>query len=152
VAAVQVEECGEAFLPLGEQFGLVDDDGGGLAVPGDQRAGHDGLPGSGRGDQYPGAVGGHGFDGFGLGGVQRAGEGDGDRLVFGQVRGDVQAAAGGVEQPHRLVGEAPGQVDPFGVGVVAADEPWGAEGGEPLVLAAVELGVVERGGVFERGE
>src|SRR5439155_15829360 len=93
LAAVQIEERGDAFLPLGEQFGLVDNDGGGLAVPGDLCGGHDGLPGTGWGDQYPGAVGGHGFDGFGLDGVQGAGEGDGDRRVFGEVRGDVQAAA-----------------------------------------------------------
>nr|WP_109279613.1 hypothetical protein [Streptomyces orinoci] len=96
---------------------------------------------------------GHRIDSLALDLGQLTGELDADRRGFGQLTGNAQGSAGGGDKLCGLVLQATRQSDPVGVGgVEAADKARRLPGGEALVLAAVELRIVERGGVFQRRE
>jgi hypothetical protein len=94
LAGPDSEELGDPGPPLVGQGLAVDQDESGDLVGGDDRAGHDGLPGSGRRDQHPEVVPGEFRDRVPLGRRQDRGAGDVLWGAGGAAVGDVQAAAG----------------------------------------------------------
>ncbi len=71
---------------------------------------------------------------------------------FGPVVCDLEGAAEGGEQVLDLAGEPAGEVQPFEVFVVGADEPGCVPGGEPHALLLVELRVRDRPQVLQPGD
>lgn len=145
------EEGGECFAPLDSELHVGDDDGGGDSAVRDQCAGHDGLAGTGWGDEDAGAVLAHCVDGFSLRGVGLAGElgGHGARLWGFAAAGD--GVAGGFEDADGVVKGAAVEGECAVVFVEADNQAGSLVGGQALGLADVELRVGDRAEVAKGG-
>ena len=149
----QREVGAQPLLPLAEQRCPVDQHEYRCDVAGDQRAGHDCLAGSRRGDQYPELMAGHHLHRFLLDliaqcPVERQVQPSGHRPGIA----DFQTAPGFLDDRFRLVQDAAREVDVFKGLLVAAQEPRCLPYREAHPLLLVELGVVQRGQVLQRGQ
>ena len=126
------EELLDPRAPLvGEGFAVDEDQGGGAAL-GDHGAGHDGLAGSGWGDEQPVVVGEQRADRGALPGGEFGGERDVDLLAGVSYVGDGQPRSGLFDDRGDGVAQPAGQDQAVVEGeVVAADEPRGVPGGLP---------------------
>lgn len=121
----EAEVFAESVASLGQEWFAVDQDQRGLAVVGDDGAGGHGFPGPGPCDDHGEIVVDDGIDRRLL--VRSQGRDEvelGSGMVPAPV-GEIDAAAGGLDEFGDLVVEAAGKVEPFEVLAVAADEPGG---------------------------
>lgn len=116
----------------------------------DGRAGHDGLAGSGRCDEYATVVADDVVDGGGPLWSKCSNEVDVDRAGAGPVVDDLKRAAERGERVDDGFGEPARQVEELEVLAVAGDEARCVPGREPHPLRLVELRVGDRRQVLQR--
>lgn len=152
VARGEVEKGGEAFAPLFEEGGAVNEDEGFDAASGDEGAGHDGFSRARRGDEHAVGVREEGVEGGLLRRRERTVEGEREGSGGRALVGDAEKAAGAAEELLGVGDHAAREDEAVGVAFAGEEEARGLVSGEAKALFFVEDGVGESSEAFERGD